>query len=158
MEQNVPIRIIQNLMGHSSITTTERYSHVLDDEKRKAIDRMSGYLPRKAAQEEAPSEWGKKKWQKISGCNKTATTRNPMKTAQNLFRFAALLPNDQENPNCNKLRTVKWQEKTRKAACHAGFWLRGEDLNLWPSGYEPLEEKSRVFALRNNKPNEQPLP
>ena len=49
MEQNVPIRIIQNLMGHSSITTTERYSHVLDDEKRKAIDRMSGYLPGEAA-------------------------------------------------------------------------------------------------------------
>ena len=56
MEQNVPIRIIQNLMGHSSITTTERYSHVLDDEKRKAIDRMSGYLPGEAAQEKAPSE------------------------------------------------------------------------------------------------------
>ena len=45
MEQNVPIRIIQNLMGHASIVTTERYSHVLDDEKRKAIDRMSGFLP-----------------------------------------------------------------------------------------------------------------
>lgn len=38
------IRIIQNLMGHASIVTTERYSHVLDDEKRKAIDRMSGFL------------------------------------------------------------------------------------------------------------------
>ena len=45
MEQNVPIRIIQNLMGHASIVTTEKYSHVLDDEKRKAIDRMSGFLP-----------------------------------------------------------------------------------------------------------------
>ena len=46
MEQNVPIRIIQNLMGHASTVTTEKYSHVLDDEKRKAIDRMSGFLPR----------------------------------------------------------------------------------------------------------------
>ncbi len=45
MEQNVPIRIIQNLMGHASIVTTEKYSHVLDDEKRKAINRMSGFLP-----------------------------------------------------------------------------------------------------------------
>ncbi|NDO37798.1 tyrosine-type recombinase/integrase [Anaerotruncus colihominis] len=45
MEQNVPIRIIQNLMGHASIVTTEQYSHVLDDEKRKAIDRMSDFLP-----------------------------------------------------------------------------------------------------------------
>lgn len=45
MEQNVPIRTIQNLLGHSSITTTERYSHVLDDEKRKAIHRMSDFLP-----------------------------------------------------------------------------------------------------------------
>lgn len=38
------IRIIQKLMGHASIVTTEKYSHVLDDEKRKAIDRMSGFL------------------------------------------------------------------------------------------------------------------
>ena len=45
MEQNVPIRTIQNLLGHSSIATTERYSHVLDDEKRKAIHRMSDFLP-----------------------------------------------------------------------------------------------------------------
>ena len=45
MEQNVPIQTIQNLLGHSSITTTERYSHVLDDEKRKAIHRMSDFLP-----------------------------------------------------------------------------------------------------------------
>lgn len=45
MEQNVPIRITQNLMGHASIVTTEQYSHVLDDEKRKAIDRMSDFLP-----------------------------------------------------------------------------------------------------------------
>lgn len=45
MEQNVPIRTIQNLLGHSSIATTERYSHVLDDEKQKAIRRMSDFLP-----------------------------------------------------------------------------------------------------------------
>jgi site-specific recombinase XerD len=45
MEQNVPIRTIQNLLGHSSIATTERYFHVLDDEKRKAIHRMSDFLP-----------------------------------------------------------------------------------------------------------------
>lgn len=32
-------------MGHASIVTTERYTHVLDDEKREAIDRMSGFLP-----------------------------------------------------------------------------------------------------------------
>ncbi|MCI8442017.1 MAG: site-specific integrase, partial [Provencibacterium sp.] len=44
MEQNVPIRIIRNLMGHASTVTTKKYSHVLDDEKRKAIDRMSGFL------------------------------------------------------------------------------------------------------------------
>ena len=45
MEQNVPIRTIQKLMGHSSITTTERYSHVLEDEKRKAANRMEDFLP-----------------------------------------------------------------------------------------------------------------
>jgi len=45
MEQNVPIRIIQNLMGHASIVTTEKYSHVLDDEKRKAVNRMGEFMP-----------------------------------------------------------------------------------------------------------------
>jgi len=38
-----------------------------------------------------------------------------MKTAQNLFRFAALLPNDQENPKSNEIlkeipRSRKWTE------------------------------------------------
>ena len=32
-------------MGQASIVTTERYTHVLDDEKREAFDRMSGFLP-----------------------------------------------------------------------------------------------------------------
>lgn len=45
MEQNVPIRIIQSLLGHASIVTTEKYSHALDEEKVKAVNRLSEYFP-----------------------------------------------------------------------------------------------------------------
>lgn len=62
------IRIIQNLMGHASIVTTERYSHVLDDEKRKAIDRMSGFLS--GMGDPVP---GTPQQAKNLDCNKTAT-------------------------------------------------------------------------------------
>lgn len=44
VEQKVPIRIIQELLGHSAVTTTMRYTHALESEKEKAIDSMNIWL------------------------------------------------------------------------------------------------------------------
>lgn len=78
-EKKQTIYIIQNLMGHASIVITEKYSHVLDDEKRKAINRMSGFLPGPEELEPDTPRQARKNGRKNSDCNKTATVRNLVK-------------------------------------------------------------------------------
>lgn len=43
-ERNIPLHIIQKILGHASIETTMRYSHALDDEKEKAVDSLDDIL------------------------------------------------------------------------------------------------------------------
>lgn len=38
LEQDVDIRIIQNLLGHSSIVTTQIYTHVAAEKKRHVLE------------------------------------------------------------------------------------------------------------------------
>ena len=38
LEEDVDIRYIQKLLGHSSITTTQIYTHIADDQIRKGLD------------------------------------------------------------------------------------------------------------------------
>ena len=44
VEQKVPLTTVMELMGHASVTTTQRYVEVLKEEKRKAIEGLTGYL------------------------------------------------------------------------------------------------------------------
>jgi len=42
--RNVPLRTVQELMGHSTVTVTERYAHVAESMKRSAVNALSGEL------------------------------------------------------------------------------------------------------------------
>jgi integrase/recombinase XerD len=46
LEEGVDIRVVQRLLGHQSISTTEIYTHVSDQSLRKALTRadLAGHL------------------------------------------------------------------------------------------------------------------
>jgi hypothetical protein len=44
--EGVPLRAIQKLMGHKSITTTERYAHLSGENLGAAVDRIERLLPK----------------------------------------------------------------------------------------------------------------
>lgn len=43
-EQGVPLHILQRILGHASVTTTEKYSHALDEQKDSAVDVLDGRI------------------------------------------------------------------------------------------------------------------
>ncbi|MBT2226073.1 tyrosine-type recombinase/integrase [Nonomuraea sp. NEAU-A123] len=44
IEQGVHIRVVQEILGHTRVTTTERYTHVATTQMRDASDRMDEAL------------------------------------------------------------------------------------------------------------------
>jgi site-specific recombinase XerD len=44
IEQGVRIRVVQEILGHTRVTTTERYTHVATLQMRDASDRMDAAL------------------------------------------------------------------------------------------------------------------
>ncbi|MEV0151225.1 tyrosine-type recombinase/integrase [Nonomuraea sp. NPDC050733] len=44
IEQGVHIRVVQEILGHTRVTTTERYTHVATLQMRDASDRMDSAL------------------------------------------------------------------------------------------------------------------
>jgi hypothetical protein len=50
LEQGVGIRVVQQILGHSQVSQTERYTHVTTQLGRDAADRMAGALWGPAAQ------------------------------------------------------------------------------------------------------------
>lgn len=44
MEGNVPLNIVQGILGHASIETTRKYLHGNEDIEREAIGSMTDYL------------------------------------------------------------------------------------------------------------------
>lgn len=44
IERGVPIAVLSRILGHASITTTERYAHLADDPLRGAVDEVSSAL------------------------------------------------------------------------------------------------------------------
>lgn len=43
-EQGVPLHILQRILGHASVTMTEKYSHALDEKKDSAVDVLDGRI------------------------------------------------------------------------------------------------------------------
>jgi len=46
--RSVPLQVVQRILGHSSITMTEKYAHSTDDAERKAVE-VLGFIGRKVA-------------------------------------------------------------------------------------------------------------
>ena len=44
LEQGIGIRVVQQILGHSQLSQTERYTHVTTELSQHAVDRMSDAL------------------------------------------------------------------------------------------------------------------
>lgn len=44
IERGVPIAVLSRVLGHASITTTERYAHLADNPIRDAVERAAGAI------------------------------------------------------------------------------------------------------------------
>lgn len=45
INMGVPLEVIRDILGHSTVKTTERYSHLLIDRQREALEKLSGAIP-----------------------------------------------------------------------------------------------------------------
>ena len=50
MRTGADLITVMHLLGHSSVTITERYTHTLQEQKQKAVELLAG--------EEMPKNWG----------------------------------------------------------------------------------------------------
>ncbi len=44
LAMGTPLPVVKDILGHASIKTTDRYTHVLEDMRREAADKMDGLL------------------------------------------------------------------------------------------------------------------
>lgn len=78
VEENTPLNIIKDILGHASISTTQRYMHGSEENERTAISTMSSYLDIEKLSQ-APRLKGAKKQPKFAGLVLPDFSKQPRK-------------------------------------------------------------------------------